>query len=879
MKIVRAVLLGCTALVVPAPARAEPVSAFFLAYTGATGASAAAAAALYPTITAVGSFLGTNLLGNLLLNVGLAYLTRPRQKAQDTEAARINSRTEAASRKQLVGPVAVGGEGGIFGEFDEDGNFWYIVAHGDAEMAGDPSYILDDIPVTLSDATDGFTAGDVLTDDFCLNGDHNKYEGSGTRVPYFRLYTVSPSASAVYGTKPAAFTTAFPNLPADFYLAGVTYTIVRVRAVPLDHRHKVYRWRGVRGLGEPNVVLYADFNRVYDHREVGHDIDDDTTWTASGGNPANIWAWWRTNPFGRARPMSEIAWDKVAEAADVCDETVLDRSASPVPRYRCGVAIDDSSGRAEGEQEILKTMDAFVAYDDEGRAYPVPGKYVAPTLSFDGQRDIYTSATEIIDDGETAVDGVVVRYVSPLHGYTLQDCAPWQNPEYYDDGREPNYHFETIAGCQNHNQAFRLAGALGMRKAAAKKAALGSTCKGVLAKGRRAITLDLDADFTGVFEIASRVQEDENGLACGFAVVPLASDRWDGAGQSEGVPPQLVPALEIDSSLEIAANVTITQEAVETSNGTAYRIRAEFDAPARPDRFFRFRLTEVGETDFEYFSTDMDELVALSPLVAVGATYDVQWQTTTAGGRATEWAADVGGSETEYEITIIADNAPGDLTGVAATAGPGRVSFTGTAGEVASHVGVKVYRAAVGAGFGSASDISGTIGSAASAPFSVTVGDPAATDIMVGGDFASASGWTGTNWTISGGKATHAAVDGNGLYRSDVPVDAGEEYRWTFKVADRTGGSVYFRMNGDSNVFGTLLSANGSFGGTLTAPTGLTALGVFGNSSFDGSVDDLTLVKQTASSITVGPFDFWIVPVAFDGTEGTPDGPHTLVIP
>lgn len=661
------------------------ISPIYLGGAGAIGFGAGVAAA---------NFLTSTLLGNLLLNVGLAYLTRPGQSDRpDVEAARVNSRIPDPERFQLGGPVAVGGAAGIFGEFDEDGNFWYIIAHGDAELTGDPTYLLDGIEVTLSDGTDGFTAGDVLTDDFCLDDDEKIYEGSGTRRPWFRLYTVTPDSSSVYGAKPSAFTTAFANLPADFYLAGVCYTIVRVQALGPKYRHLIYRWRGPMGLGEPSLTLYGDFNRMYDPREVGHDIDDDTTWTASAGNPALVWAWWRTHEFGRNRPMSEVNWTKVAEAADICDELVTNRSGGDVPRYRCGIAARDARPRHEVEQEILKTCDGFVAYDDEGKAYPVVGDYVAPTLSFTSERDIVTAATEIVDDGEQPVDGVVVRYISPDHGYTKQPCAPWQNPTYYVAGREPNYQFVDILGCQDHNQAFRLAGAIGARIGAPKKAALGTTIKGILAKSERAIDLGYDTEFDGVFEIATPVEEDPNGMACAFAVVPLASNRWDGAGQSEGVPPAPTPALNIDDSLEVASNVAVTSEPVQTDTGAAVRLKVTFDAPARVDRFIRFRYTEDGGSVYEYFAVDMDELQGFSAIVKDGQAYDVQWQTVTAGGRATDWAADVGGGETVYDITAVANaTAPDDLISASATGGTGQATLEWTTANDADQFAVEIRR-------------------------------------------------------------------------------------------------------------------------------------------------------------------------------------------
>ena len=431
----------------------------------------------------------------------------------------------------------------MFAEKDASGNLWYIVAHGDAEITGTPTYILDGISVALSDGSGGFTPGDVLTTEFCLDTAGANYTGVGAKVPTFRIYTVTPTSALVSGAKPGDFTTAFPTLALDFLLAGVCYSIVRCAALDANRYRNAMRWRGSLGLGEPSVVIVANFNRMYDPRNGAHNINDSTTWTASDGNSAIIWAWWRTTRYGRNRPMTEINWTEVTAQANFCDNTVLNRAGVATPLYRCGVAFPDDAGRQDCEAEILQTADAYVAYDSAGLAYPVVGYYAAPTLTFSAARDITMAQTQIIDDGEQALDGVIVYYTEPSLGYTRQPCAPWFNTTYYDGTSAPNMASIDVLGCQDHNQAVRLAKAIGQRLAPPRRATIITTIKGILAKGQRAITLDYDATFAGVYEIASPVEEDANGMAAGFALVPLAVDRWYLNGGEEGAPPSATPVL------------------------------------------------------------------------------------------------------------------------------------------------------------------------------------------------------------------------------------------------------------------------------------------------------------------------------------------------
>lgn len=668
----RTILLAAAFAVIPAMAMADPVTAFFVAL----GASASVAATL------------TTILINVALTA-VTSLLAPKPKGPTITDAQINTRLDTAVRWQAAGTAAIGGASGCFAEFDDAGNLWYIVAHADAELTGTPSYILDGVPVTVDAGGGSFTAGDVTTDAFCLDDTGAAFGSSGTKVPVFRIYTVTPSASAVYGALPADFAAAFPLLPTDFHLAGVVFSIIRCAAVPAQNYRNAMKWRGPLGLGEPSVVMVGNFNRMYDPRNPAHDINTPATWTASNSNPAIVWAWWRTTRYGRNRPMSEINWPAVAAAANICDQTVLDRSSTVTPLYRCGVAFADSVPRQECERQILATMDGFVAYDAAGLAYPVPGYYTAPTLQFTSARDIISAQTQITDDGETAVDGVIVYYTEPSLGYTRQPCAPWQNPDWYDGVSAPNYQSIDVLGCQNHNQAVRLAKAMGKRIAPVQRAALGTTIKGILAKGQRSIDLQYDATFAGPYEIISPVEENESGMACGFSVVPIAPDRWTLNAGEEGIPPAATPAVTTSTTLPDPTGVALTSDGAQ--------IRATFTAPTRTDLAyeFRYRLTGSIFLDYQFFFVNMTGLTAWSAVVTNGYSYSVSWRTKTTAGKVSAWTT---------PVAIIAKTnptAPAALLSASATGGAGQITTNYHTANDANQFAVAIYRGATST-FGSA---------------------------------------------------------------------------------------------------------------------------------------------------------------------------------
>lgn len=885
---VRAILLTCTALCIPAPALADPVTAFFIGLSGAGGITGALAVAIAPQAFAIGAFLGTTVLGNLLLTIGanLAFAQRP--KSPSIEDARVNSRLPDATRWVMGGDVLRGADAGTFLEFDADGNFWYFMVHGDSEIVGEQQYLLDSIPVELSDGTDGFEAGDVITDDFCVTEGGDQYEGDGTRVPIWRIYTITPDKDNAYGARPAEFAAAFPSLPVDFNGVGICYSIIRGKIMRPEKRNNGYRWRGPVGIGEPSVALFSNFTRMYDPRNAAHVITDSDTWTASDGNPAIVWAWWRTSNRGRRQSIDSIDWVEVAAWADIFDTTVLNRNGDPIPLYRCGVAFPDNKPRQECEADILATCDGFVAYSDEGKAYIVGGYYQDPVITISANRDVFTSEEKTINDGERPMDGVVIEYISPDHGYTKQPCAPWVNTEYYDGVSEPNYLKREVLGCQDHNQAVRLAKAIGTREQAKDQAAYGGTIKGILLKNERGVILNDGEPFVGPHEIISNVEEDASGRLTKFAVVPFPADKWTLNEGEEGEPPQPAPILNIDTTLEVAQNVSVVAETVNTSGGAAVRLFGTFDAPSRVDRFYRFRAVLGGV--ITYLSTDMEELDVVSAILNDGSEYRVSWQTITAGGRATVWSDERDTPEFIDVVALSSPAPPSALTGVSAQSRAGGASFTFTGPDEATYRGVRVYRSVSG-DFTDQTLVGPLVDGQPDAEQTIITGDPSGANLLLNPSFDSADDWTfGTNWTHETDRATHAAGAFGILSQTFADLEVGETYRATFTISDAdTSDSLGVRLR--------LLSAAGnidpmtpavsvgevdgvpiSISGSFVATAGTNEINIRPASNALISVLDAHIVKERPASLPLGAAYYRVVPVSFSLVEGPPSASFLLHI-
>lgn len=687
---------------------------------------------------AAGAFLASGF-GSLLLSAGLSavqYLmaSSRRQQAPAMEAARVNVRVPEAERWWHAGISRAGGSA-QFGEYDANGNFWYIVVHGDAELMGTEKLYFDDREIETDN--DGW----VTTDEFCLTDKHDPYEGSGTKVPYFRVFTTTFAPSDPVPPAISAFTSAFPQWTADHKLAGTTFSAIMCKSIKLEHRHKVYRWRGAFGLGEPAFSVAGRWSRCFDPRDGTQNINSPATWKFTR-NPALIWASFRTHPYGRNKPKESINWEKVAEQADICDQTVVGIHGSQ-PRYQCGISIPESKERAVGEAEILLSADAMIMHDGTGKAYPHVGHYEAPALTLNRSRDIMAMASREATDGEMETDGVIVRYIDPAFGYQPQPSAPWMNPIYYKEGTTPRYLTVDVLACQNHNQAMRLAKAIGLRSQSSHRLAPTVGLRGLRARQERIIDLQYDESFAGDYEIATPVEVDENGIFTSFGCVPVDANRWTLLEGEEQSRPVMADPLPGAGDPVMPTGVSVYAAPVAGSGGASVRLEGTFSPSPRADHRYEFEYRLQGQSDWRPMVVRMEDVLTYSDTVPNGQTHAVRWRTVASSGRATDWL------DPPQTVLAVADTTPpGPVVGVSATGGAGTVDIEWTAPNSGNYFATRVYG-------GTTNDFS------ASVLLAVEFGAPNAFDQL---QITSLSAGTYYFWL--------SAINGSGIPATEVPTGA-----------------------------------------------------------------------------------------------------------
>ncbi len=627
---------------------------------------------LYGIGAAIGGFLAGT--GGLLLlaglNVAIQLLSAQPQNRPKTDAVRYNVRIEAGMRRDALGKnVRIGGNA-IFGEHDDNGNFWYIIYHCDTEMMSTPSYLFDDKPVTVNGSNR------VTTAEFTI-------DQSDGGTPYLSVWTVTFAHDDPVPSLPSAFTSAFSTIwTSDHKLAGTTVSIIKFDALSIETRNKLPFWRGPFGIGEPWVSVLADFGRFADPREVGYDAEDASTWVSSASPPI-IWAGLRMLRYGNV--LSDFDWDRITYEADLCDAAVLDKYAQSAPRYTCGIAIENDMQNAAAELEVLKTCDGMVITSDAGLLALDVGWWEEPEVEFTDQRDILALSGGAVDDGEQPMDGCVVYYSEPEYNNQRHPCSPWINTDYYVEGRQPNFKEIDVLGCQSHNQAVRLAKALGQRAQSKRHYQPTTGLKALLLNDKRNLTMTLGG-ISVSYEINAPVEIDPSGLGGLFSCVPVDQNRWQLLTDEEGDKPPASMSYTPDSGLTAASNMLIVSQPIEGSGGASVQLYATWDALERIDREEEIQYRVDGETTWLDFPVlDQDNRIGQTGPLTDGETYNTRYRTVTATGRAGDWADGP-------NVTAIADTSPPDsVSGVSVTPGAGDAQFDWTAPASGNYFAARIY--------------------------------------------------------------------------------------------------------------------------------------------------------------------------------------------
>lgn len=851
------------------------IGAFIGAIAAGLGSLAAAVSGAIGGL--VGSFGGLSAflsspLGSLIVGIGLQLISSlfvRKPQTPSIEATKVNVRIAEPERWDHCSQNRSGG-GVLFAEYDEEGYFWYLVVHSDCpvtETDGDLNIVaryLDDIEVTLD------INGNVITDDFCLNDDHNIYTGSGTRHDKFRMFTTTYTESDPTPPAVAELAAAFPGVDgwtSDHKLVGTTYTVMRCEPVKLEHRYKVYRWRGPVGLGEPAIAIVADYSYVYDPRDGTQTLGNRATYKPSDGNSALVWAWFRTLRYGRNKSEASINWTKLATQADVCDEDVLDLNGFSHKRYRSHVAIPESKERSTAEMEIIVSCDGQLVFEDDGTVWLRVGKYEAPTLRLTKNRDIVTMESVEAQDGEAQTQGVIVRYIDRDAKYSAQPSAAWYNPLYYDPAKGAKFLVLDCLAIQDHNQAMRIAKAYGTRSQPAYRILPTVGLRGLRARKERIFDLVYDNTFAGDHEIATVLEVDPVGVFCGFGAVPILPTKWDLLPGEEKQKP-VTKEITIVKNLDLPTGITI----LFRNN----RIEVTFTPSPREDWHYEWQYKKSTDTAWIDMLVNMDENIAISGVPAFDVTYNTRYRTLSSGGRGTNWqnGADIS--------TILFTTPPLDLItfSVVAELRYGFMRFNIGTQDDPNLNRVHIYLTPAGNVLNKAVDKKIVVPALPQQTFQYAAGDTSRVNLAVNSDFALTTSppTLGTGWSLTAtpGKATRSGGTGGSISWSGAGLSSATILTadilclsFTIDSISGSGATLTPRNSGTSTEAWTVAyTTTGLKQQQYTALGPNSTFGLLAASNTVCQIDDLSIYKKTATCLNQGTYDVYAFPANPSGVEG-----------
>lgn len=287
-----------------------------------------------------------------------------------------------------------------------------------------------------------------------------------------------------------------PKWTADHRLRGVSY----VRTLKLiDHRIFLAGDSGDVGL------VARGPKGVYDPRT-------DTTLPYTS-NPALLAAWWRTLPTadgGLGVPAAWIDWDTVADAANVCDETIsvkqLDGTGyENVKRYECHTVLSLDLPALDNLQVILDAMAGDFPFTG-GRYRCYAGAFRAATVTItdnDVAQEEPITFAPLASDGENPPNIATARFYDGAHGWVETQAKPVANSTYITaDGQEEPLELDLLASTDERQANYLM----GVRLERRRPALAGTIT--VMGKGADLALLDtLQFSMDGYSAIAAKTFE------------------------------------------------------------------------------------------------------------------------------------------------------------------------------------------------------------------------------------------------------------------------------------------------------------------------------------------------------------------------------------
>lgn len=801
------------------------------------------------TIAANALYLGTLALayGGLAYGASLLqslFVQKP--SVPKPEDGSYNLKQPVPSLSIVLGRVKKGGDYLFLEELD--GTAYHVICHAGHRIQGYVQHYLHDEAVTLDE--NGYT---ISPSHF---GDHVNIQ---TRVGL--------NIETAYADLVATFPTIYTN---DHRGDGLATIRMAVETVKSEDYLKVFP----NQMPQPTEVI--DGALVYDPRNPAHDPDDKETWEYAT-NLALLRLHHLTNPWGGKLSKADMYMPEWAQAAEVCDQIVVNRAGEDEPRYHGGIWFRANNDQIQVGQLMDQAAELVVYERSDGLIGVHAGEFVEPTLRLDGDSILSLSYKANRSDAATVL-AVRGRFTDPDQTYTTVDAAIYGNPYIANDDTERTKTVDNQV-IQSHNHCQRIQKITFTRANAPRVSIVAAYEEASEIGSHRFIRAHYPPKLDeAIIEITSTPKLSLANMTVEFSGIVMPATLYDFvAADDEGVPPT-VPVKIVSSGVPLPSDFDVVIQTDDLGGGQMAAFAHASWTLVSPALTYEFEwqpTTGSAQVPNSVMSR-AGETSARSSFLADGTSYRFRLRAWS-NGAPSEW--------TDYitRNVVVDGTAPAALTTFMQTAAAphlGNAVFS-IATPNDSHIKtVKLYRKATGTGLDISTDTPfATLSVNSLGAYTYTDGDVTRTNIITGGDFASSGDWTTQvgGATVTGGKAVHTAGS-SGSVRQSKSLTIGATYRYQFGVTGSTAGTVQIGFFGGTTNLGSLHSGNGSFLGSKATVTGNNVVGLVFSSTSDASADDFIMYEQSVTSAPQGAWDYYAVPFNGSGIAGPSSGPVTVTI-
>ncbi|WP_421925466.1 hypothetical protein [Neoaquamicrobium sediminum] len=643
--------------------------------------------------------------------------------------------------------------------------------------------------------------------------------------------------------------------------------------------------------GHPRPSVVADMALMWDPRDEAQDPDDPTTWTFTKNAALGIIWQLCFNPFGQREDYHRAilpVLDYWIEEADICDEDVPRASGGTEKRYECNGWGTTETDPIAAMNAMLASCDGYLCRRGDGAQILTVGKFRESRVGVITDTDVMGRMIQYDVAEEEAVNRLVPKFTYPATDYTQSDTDCFEDvTRQITDGRVLSNDAE-FAWVHQWRQARRLGKREWLRIQEKVRGTLDLRLSAFNAVYHRWIRLETPISMPAlngkiIENRRSIMSLQSGGFKMDFIQHPEDIDAWN-PSEDEGAAPPVPPKPTSDNlptptidgleALGLPGGVTIRVTLIDPGNPDLTIVtywRLKDDGTGQPGTWQPLAHTEW-EADGGLVQVDISPVIA-DEIIEVEATYR--------GTRGVESPR----SNREEVVSTLDSTPPVALTTFAVTGGSRHLghaplSFATAADDHLSRIAI--YRVPAGGVLDKETHlVTRLYGVQASSTFGYVNGDNTRTNLLSNPGFDTDTVWSkGSGWSITGGKAVHAAGGAYTSISQAVSPSVGATYRYGLTISDYVIGSLTPRFTGGTTANGAIHSAGGAALGEIIAASGNNTFGLAagGATVFDGKADDVALFLETAACAPQGEWDYYAIPENGSGIEGPTAGPVAVTI-